>query len=102
KQVEALRKDIDSQLKKDAKDRPAYLQKTAANRAAGEVDALRGSLKAWFTFGDGYSPLFSWWVEAPYKEAEKALQDYSAFLKEKVVGVKPGDATAIVGNPIGR
>ena len=38
----------------------------------------------------------------PYKEADLALKDYSAFLLEKLVGIKPGDKEAIVGDPIGR
>jgi len=102
KQVEALRKDIEEQLKRGPEDRPAHLRRTVAYRAAGETEALRASLKAWFTFGSGYDPLFTWWLEAPYKEADKALQDYAVFLKEKVVGVKANDPSTIVGNPIGR
>jgi uncharacterized protein (DUF885 family) len=102
KQVDALRLEIGEQLKKDAKDRPAHLRRQVAYRAAKESDALRASLKAWFTFGNGYDPLFTWWMESPYKEADKALQDYAVFLKEKVVGVKANDPGTIVGNPIGR
>lgn len=102
KQLEALRKEIEVQVKKDTKDRPAQLRRTVAYRAAGETEALRASLKSWFTFGSGYDPQFSWWLDSPYKEADKALQDYAVFLKEKVVGVKANDPATIVGNPIGR
>jgi uncharacterized protein (DUF885 family) len=102
KQLESLRKEIEEQLKSAAKDRPAHLSRVVAYRAAGESEALRASLKAWFTFGNGYDPLFTWWMDSPYKEADKALQDYAVFLKEKVVGVKANDPSTIVGNPIGR
>ncbi len=102
KQLDSLRKEIEEQIKKDAKDRPEYLRRTVAYRAAGETEALRVSLKAWFSFGSGYDPLFTWWMDSPYKAADKALQDYAVFLKEKVVGVKANDPSTIVGNPIGR
>jgi uncharacterized protein (DUF885 family) len=102
KQLESLRKTIEEQLKNAAQDRPAYLRRTVAYRAAGETEALRASLKTWFNFGNGYDPLFTWWLDSPYKEADKALQDYAVFLKEKVVGVKANDPSTIVGNPIGR
>ena len=102
RRLESLRKEIEEQLKQDAQDRPVHLRRTVAYRAAGEAEALRASLKDWFTFGSGYDPLFTWWLEAPYKEADKALQEYAVFLKEKVVGVKANDPSTIVGNPIGR
>ncbi|MEK6571764.1 MAG: DUF885 family protein, partial [Bacteroidota bacterium] len=42
------------------------------------------------------------WVEAPYKAVDQSLQNYADFLREKVVGVKPDDKEAIIGDPIGR
>jgi uncharacterized protein (DUF885 family) len=41
-------------------------------------------------------------VGEPYKRVDKALEDYRTFLREKVVGVKPDDEQAIIGDPIGR
>ena len=76
--------------------------KHVANRAAETVNGLRETLRRWFGFYNGYDPLFSWWVSEPYKQADQALQVYAAFLREKLAGIKPGDQTAIVGNPIGR
>ncbi|HET6644244.1 MAG TPA: DUF885 family protein [Fimbriimonadales bacterium] len=75
---------------------------SVANRAARTVDSLKGTLDDWFSFYNGYDPLFTWWVETPYKSASKALENYSALLREKLVGTKKGDEIAIVGDPIGR
>ncbi len=76
--------------------------KVTAYRAAVALDSLRGTLKDWNTFYADYDPLFTWWNAEPYKQADKALSDYATQLREKVVGIKPGDETAIVGDPIGR
>ncbi len=78
------------------------INKTVANRAAANIESLRAALKTWFTFYDGYDPIFTWWNAQPYTEADMALQSYSGFLLEKLVGVKPGDKEAIVGDPVGR
>jgi uncharacterized protein (DUF885 family) len=87
---------------KDEAASPIRAKKTVANRAAGLVNGLRNTLKVWFGFYNGYDPVFTWWNGEPYKTVDQALQNYSAFLREKVVGVKPDDNTAIVGDPIGR
>jgi len=77
-------------------------EKFEGNQVALAVKDLRESLKAWFGFFNGYDPLFTWWCEEPYKAADKALEGYAGTIKEKIVGVKPDDENAIVGNPIGR
>jgi len=73
-----------------------------AYRAAREVDSLRQTLKGWFDYYNGYDPNFSWWVPEPQGAADKALESYGNALREKLVGIKPDDKNAIVGNPIGR
>ena len=95
-----LKKQIDHARKELEKS--TDIKKTVANRAATNVDSLRAALKTWFSFYDGYDPVFTWWDAQPYTEADQALRDYSAFLREKLVGIKPGDKEAIVGDPIGR
>ena len=35
---------------------------------------LRAALTEWFTFYNGYDPLFTWWNGLPYKKADAALQ----------------------------
>ena len=73
-----------------------------ANRAVEATHELSAALKYWYTQYDGYDPTFTWWVALPYKNADKALADYTAFLKEKLIGIKPDDTTTIIGDPGGR
>ena len=73
-----------------------------ALRAANMTDGLRRTFDQWFRFYDLYDPMFSWWVEDPYKRASKSLEAYTKFLREKVVGYKEGEDEPIVGDPIGR
>jgi len=73
----------------------------AAFRAAAVLGNLRETLQGWFRYYDGYDPLFSWWARAPYQRADSALRGYVQLLREKVVGIKPGEEDPIVGLPIG-
>jgi len=70
-----------------------------AFRAARVIDSLKEIIKNWYEFYHGYDPLFMWWVEKPYAEAVTALEKYSTFLRDKIVGVKKGEIT---GEPVGR
>ncbi len=73
-----------------------------ANRAVEATRQLSAELKDWYGQYDGYNPTFTWWVAQPYKDADKALTGYTAFLKEKLIGIKPDDKTTIIGDPVGR
>ncbi|MDH4069958.1 MAG: DUF885 domain-containing protein [Ignavibacteria bacterium] len=73
-----------------------------ANRAAMECLNLQIMLEKWYGFYAGYDPVFTWWVEAPYKRVRRSLEAYSEFLRAEVVGVSADDKDAIVGDPIGR
>ena len=118
-------------------------KKTIANRAVGAINGLRNTLRNWYTFYNGYDPVFTWWNEEPYKVLDQSLTNYAQFLSERVVGIRsenggqaqgsrgpggggalagagtgagaggafqrstsaaarPGDASDIVGDPIGR
>ncbi|HKS10529.1 MAG TPA: DUF885 family protein [Pyrinomonadaceae bacterium] len=83
-------------------------KKTVANRAVLAMNALRTNLRNWYTFYNGYDPLFTWWNEEPYKSVDQALTSYTASITDKVLGqgsqksIKAGDTSDIVGNPIGR
>jgi uncharacterized protein (DUF885 family) len=106
---------------------PDNQRRVLASRAAREVAALRNTLRTWFTFYDGYDPLFTWWASEPYKAADTALQTYQTFLRERLAGLRPaaqpetqraggppsgrvsptagaraGESDDIIGNPIGR
>jgi len=85
-----------------AKVEPIRAQKYVANRAANALTALRKTFKDWFAFYNGYDPVFTWWMAEPYKQADKALEDYRVFLREQVLGIKSDDKETIVGDPIGR
>src|ERR1700752_4901003 len=120
KQVDESRRTVESLKPK----------KTVANRAVLAMTGLRNNLRNWYTFYNGYDPLFTWWNEEPYRTLDQALTSYSTLISEKVVGIKaaagqaqseqnrgqgsqgqranpspnarPGDTSDIVGDPIGR
>ncbi len=100
KQIGEVRKSVETGL--EDKGKGIVAKKTVANRAAGTINNLRTTLKSWFRFYNGYEPVVTWWVSEPYKAADKALEEYATFLREKVVGVKADDENALIGDPIGR
>jgi Bacterial protein of unknown function (DUF885) len=93
KEIEATRKTLEGEG-----GRPS---KIMALRAANRLDGLQKQLQDWFENYDHYDPQFSWWAREPYRMLNAALEDYAKFLREKVVGVKPGEDEPIVGDPIG-
>jgi uncharacterized protein (DUF885 family) len=113
KQIDATRKRLDPRdasqrgdaIPKDDASAPVTKPKVdpvVANRAVEATRELSAELKDWFSQYNGYNPTFDWWVDLPYKDADKALTGYSAFLKEKVIGIKADDKTTIIGDPVGR
>jgi uncharacterized protein (DUF885 family) len=100
REVAAARADLEKRLAKaDSGDRP---KKTAGRRAALAVGIATGTLRRWYEFYHGYDPLVSWWIEAPYKKLDTALQDYAKFLRQKVAGLSDDDRATVLGSPIGR
>lgn len=71
-------------------------------RAARAVEQLSYHVREMYDFYHRYDPLFDWWVRAPFKALDAALAALPAFFREALAGVAPGDADAIVGEPIGR
>lgn len=98
--IEAGRKKDDGDKKKDVK--PLKVSPEQALRAAKATDGLRGALKRWFEFNNGYQPDFAWWVKATYEETAKQLEDYCKYLREEVAGKKGKDEDPLLGEPIGR
>jgi hypothetical protein len=104
KQIEAARKAVEAGLRAESRSGGEAagdgegkagghkVKKTVANRAAAIVNGLRINLKNWFDFYNGYDPIFTWWVDAPYKAVDKALQDYATFLRVRIVGLKAESA----------
>jgi hypothetical protein len=95
------------------------VSRTVANRAADQLDDIRGTVANWYRYYDGYDPQFTWWNKDPYKRLDESLTRYARTLRERVVGFKPADAQAatlatgargggsdanlgpIIGDPIG-
>jgi uncharacterized protein (DUF885 family) len=102
RQIDATSRAVESGLKPDAKPDAIKATKTVVNHAAAAIVSLRNTLRSWYGFYNGYDPIFTWWVSEPYKSVDQSLEKYAAFLREKVLGLKPGDTTEIVGDPIGR
>lgn len=93
-EIEELENKLEDEIKRDAK-----IKRSVAHRSAKIVENLREILKKWFDFNNGYDPLFTWWMEKPYREIDNSLQNYSTFLRDKIAGVKKGE---VAGDPVGR
>jgi uncharacterized protein (DUF885 family) len=93
KQVKELRKALGTKLK---------AERTEANRGADEVLRLNRLVRNWYDFHAGYDPLFTWWVQKPYEEFTTEMKAYADEIREKLVGIKAEDKSAIVGRPVGR
>jgi uncharacterized protein (DUF885 family) len=105
KQIEAKRKQLEADLHGktpgDAAQKPK-IDPVVANRAAQATQQLSNNLHDWFDQYNAYDPTFTWWVDMPYQATQKALKEYSEFLRDKLAGIPPGDKTTIIGNPVGR
>lgn len=73
------------------KDRSSAKVRTA-NRALASVEGLRNTLRGWFAFYDGYDPLFTWWMQEPYKSTDQALQAHAGFLHQRFGATIAGSA----------
>jgi uncharacterized protein (DUF885 family) len=101
-EIERTRKAVEDGLKPDAGADAVKTSRILALRASEDAAALRQTLQQWYRYYNGYDPMFTWWADQPYKRADKALEGYTAFLRERIVGAIPGQDEPIVGNPIGR
>ena len=77
-------------------------ERVPARRASRRVAALRESLRAWYRFHAGYHPEFTWWVQKPFEKAEKELDQYAGYLRDKLAKEGEPGAAGLVGDPIGR
>src|SRR5262249_8974702 len=73
------------------------IKKTIANRGTQALNGLRNTLRNWYTFYNGYDPVFTWWNEEPYKALDQSLTTYATFLTERVVGIGGGGQTQTGG-----
>ncbi len=80
---------------------PIRVKKTVANRGVAAVNGLRASLRNWYTFYNGYDPVFTWWNEEPYRSLDQALSGYASFLTERVVGIRVDGGQSTAGGSRG-
>lgn len=78
------------------------VDRSIAYRAASTVDRFQSLLSEWFGFFKGYDPTFTWWVSKPYQKVSKELEQYAVLIRQDILGIKPGDEDAIVGEPVER
>jgi uncharacterized protein (DUF885 family) len=96
-----LRKRID-ELRRTVEGNSPRPKKTVANRAVAAINGLRANLRNWYTFYNGYDPMFTWWNEEPYKSVEQSLTSYGNFISEKIVGIRvEGSQTGVPRGPGG-
>jgi uncharacterized protein (DUF885 family) len=74
-----------------------------AARAAQATEVLRASVTEWFNFYNGYDPVFTWWMGVPFKQVDKALQDYAAYVRDNAsdpsIPGAPASVTPILPSP---
>jgi uncharacterized protein (DUF885 family) len=105
KDIQAARTAIEATLRGEQTAQATQMRKIVANRAATEATTLRLALRTWFTFYNGYDPMFTWWDEEAYRTVDNALDSYATFLRERVAGLKPPpaeNAPAVTQNGGGR
>jgi uncharacterized protein (DUF885 family) len=101
KEIARVRARLQAGLSESANGDRLRVSRDLAGRGADAVDSLRLSLANWFTFFNGYDPLFTWWMGLPFKRADAALQDYSTFLRQTVAAAdRPADAPPSAAAPI--
>ena len=86
KQVDERRRAIELGLR--GGDESGRIKKSVGNRAVLALNGLRANLRNWYTFYNGYDPMFTWWNEEPYRSLDQSLTNYGTFLSERVVGIK--------------
>jgi uncharacterized protein (DUF885 family) len=98
----AKAKSDDQSARKKSDAPPIKVSPTLARRTANAVNDLKGTLKSWYSFYDGYQPDFSWWLKKPYDDASSALDSYAKYLKEEIAELKGKDEDPLLGDAIGR
>ena len=63
---------------------PPRVNADQAILGATAVEQLRAITNEWFTFYNGYDPLFTWWMGVPYSKVDDALKGYASVLRGKV------------------
>jgi uncharacterized protein DUF885 len=96
KQVDDTRRLVEAGLRGNDPE-AIKVKKTVAFRGVSAINSLRGNLRTWYTFYNGYDPVFTWWNEEPYKSLDETLGGYSSFISERVVGLRSATGTGQAG-----
>src|SRR5258708_19525949 len=99
KQADDTRRFVGAGLRPGENADAIRVKKTVACRGVNAINTLRGNLRNWYTFYNGYDPVFTWWNEEPYKSLDEALTGYATFLSERLVGLR---SAATQGQPGGQ
>jgi uncharacterized protein (DUF885 family) len=88
KQIDDKRKLVEAGLRVGDSTDAIKVKKTVGFRAVNAINSLRANLRNWYTFYNGYDPVFTWWNEEPYKSLDESLTGYATFISERVVGLR--------------
>ena len=99
KQVDETRRKIEAWLRSGDSTDAIRVKKTVAFRGVNAINSLRGNLHNWYTFYNGYDPVFTWWNEEPYKALDETLTSYASFISERLVGLRSMTGSAPQGQP---
>ena len=84
KQVDSLRLLIE-QPQRGGADVPSAAPRpprAVANRAADEIDRIRNVVNQWYSYYQGYDPMFTWWVENPIAKVNESLASYTRTIRQ--------------------
>ena len=101
KQIEDTRRSVEAGLRGGDNPDAIKVKKTVAFRAVNAINSLRGNLRNWYTFHNGYDPVFTWWNEEPYKAFDEALTAYATFINERLLGLRTSTPAGQTGQQAG-
>jgi uncharacterized protein (DUF885 family) len=81
REIRELHASVEARLKARRAD-DAELSGENLKLAADTVGELRSNLRSWFRFYDGYDPVFTWWMRAPYQQLDALLEKYASLLEK--------------------
>jgi hypothetical protein len=101
-EMEAARDRIREAVRGDREVNGVEVTPVVALRAASRVGELRQAAGQWFNHFDGYDPLFSWWVRAPWERFGEVAGSLQTTLRTDGAGIRPGQEEPTIGDPMGR
>ncbi len=91
-----------AELQKKQKDQTEGVSEPTANRALALLASCERIMSDWHEHFSGYDPMFTWWTQRPFQDANKALNAYQAFVKSQFTKPDDREGGRIVGDRIGR